>query len=199
VGLVVADFEEYEPGDEPAGAVAAEGATSATVTDLQPAAGVRCLRLVDGPAQDVWKPHWFARRTPGTGAVHMQCRVRNDKAQPVLFDLEFRDWPAMAGVRYATGPHLRFQPDGVVLASDGGPWREVGRYQTGEWLDVQVDFSEGEGRPNAYTVTLGANGRPITGLKFAGEAFTACNWVGVAGMDSQPGAFYADEVRMEPR
>ncbi|MBU0608150.1 MAG: hypothetical protein KKI08_09685, partial [Armatimonadetes bacterium] len=198
-GLVVADFEEYEPGDTPTGAVAAEGATSATVTDQQPAEGMRCLRLVDGPAKDVWRPHWFARRTPDKGAVHMQCSVRNDAAQPVSFDLEFRDWPATAGVKYATGPHLRFQPEGVVEASDGGQWKEIGRYRLGEWLKVQINLTEGEGRPNAYTVTLGVNGTPVAGLRFASEAFTNCNWVGLAGMDVKPGVFYADEIRVQSR
>lgn len=198
-GLVIADFEEYEPGDEPVGAVAAEGATSATVTDLRPAEGVRCLRFVDGATRDVWKPHWYAHRTPGKGAVHLQCSVRNDPDQPVLFDLECRDWPAMTAARYATGPHLRFQPDGVVQASDGGQWREIGRYPLGEWLKLQIDFSEGEGRPNVYTVTLGANGTPVTGLKFASEACTACNWVGLAGMDVKPGVFYVDDMRIEKR
>ena len=195
-GLVVCDFEEYDPADTPDGATAADDATSATVTDQQPAAGVRCLRLVDGSAQAPWKPHWRTHRTPGTGAVRLQCSVRNDPAQPVSFDLECRDWPAGAGANYTTGPHLRFQPDGAVLANSGGQWREVGRCQPGEWLAVQVDFSEGEGRASAYTVTLGAGGTPVTGLTFANEAFTACNWVGLAGMDTKPGAFYADEVKV---
>jgi hypothetical protein len=87
----------------------------------------------------------------------------------------------------------------VVEASDGGQWKEIGRYRLGEWLKVQIDLSEGEGRPNAYTVTLGANGTPVTGLKFASEAFTNCNWVGLAGMDVKPGVFYADGIRVEKR
>jgi hypothetical protein len=195
-GLITYDFEEYEPGDTPAGAVFADGATSVAVTDQQPAAGLRCLRFVDGIAQDNWKPHWYATRVPGKGALRMIANLRNDAASPVSFDLEFRDWPGMGG-KYVTGPHLRFQPDGIVQACDAGQWKDIGQYKPGEWLTVRIDLSEGKGRNSAYTVKLGANSTPISGLKFASDDFTNFNWIGLAGMETKPGMFYADDIRVE--
>jgi len=194
---IVHDFEDYEVGEAPEGAVAADGPTSVAVSDVQPASGTRCLRFVDGPTTDTWKPHWFVRRTPGTGAVRLECSVRNDPDQPVVFDLEFRDWPQMAGAKYATGPHLRFQPDGTVQAADGGEWRPIGNCTVGEWLRVEVTFEEGPGKPKAYAVRLEASGEPIGELRFRADTFTNCNWVGFAGMEAKPGVSYVDDVRIE--
>jgi hypothetical protein len=197
VGTIVQDFEEFEPGEAPEGAIPADGPTNVAVTDVEPADGTRCLRLLDGPAKDIWKPHWFVRRTPGAGPVRLRCSVRNDPDQPVVFDLEFRDWPQMAGAGYATGPHLRFQTDGTVQAADGGEWQAIGRYGVGEWLRVEVTLEEGEGKPKTYTVRLGEPGQPTEGLHFRTDAFTNCNWVGFAGMEEDPGVFYVDDLRIE--
>ncbi len=192
---IVWDFEEYEPGEMPEGSAAAEGATSVMVTDQQPAAGIRCLKLVEGEASNVWKPHWFVARLPGTGAVNMTCSVRNDAQQPVQFDLEFRDWPA--GTKYTTGPHLRFLPDGSVQAVDGTQWRTIGGYELGHWLAVQVRFQEGPDKEKTYSVRLGETAEPIEGLRFYSEGSADCTWVGFAGMGVEPGVFYVDEVRVE--
>ena len=195
-GPLAHDFEDYEPGETPAEAVEATENTSVTVTDENPASGVRCLRFVDGPETDVWKPHWFLRRTPGTGGVTVQCSVRLEAERPAMFDLELRDWPRMAGVTYATGPHLRFQADGTVQAADGGEWQIIGRHEVGEWLAVEVSFEEGEGRGDTYAVRIGTE-TVAEGLAFRSEDFTECNWVGFAGMGEEPGMFFADDVRVE--
>ena len=193
----VQDFEEYDPGEAPEGAIAAEGGTRVEVTDEQPAAGVRCLRFVEGPATEAWKPHWFLWRTPTIGTVHLACSVRNDPDQPVMFDLEVRDWPRTGGAKYATGPHLRFLPDGEVLAADGAEWRNVGHHELGQWLRVQVDFEEGPGNAGTYAVRLGDQTEPTAGLRVRGESFAAGNWVGFAGMEATPGVFFVDELSVE--
>lgn len=190
------DFEDYEPGDVPTGAVAADRDTSVTVTDRDPAGGVRCLHLVDGEASAIWKPHWFARRTPRGGAVKIQCSVRNDAAKPVVFDLELRDWPAMAGAQYTTGPWVRFLPDGTVQAADGPSWKPIGTYRIGAWLRLTVEFAEGKDRPGTYSVTLGDD-PAVSGLRFHQEGFVNCSWVGFAGMENKPGAFDVDEISVE--
>ncbi len=194
-GVLFKDFEEYEAGDVPDGAVFADGATSVTVTDMKPASGLRCMRFVDDLTVDVWKPHWYATRVPGKGALHVQVKVRNDAASPVSFDLEFRDWPGIGG-KYVSGPQLRFLPNGVVQACEEGQWNDIGRYKIGEWLAVRIDLSEGKGRANTYTVKLGSNGTPVTGIKFASDDFINFNWIGLAGMETKPGMFYADDIRV---
>jgi hypothetical protein len=195
-GVLFRDFEEYEAGDVPDGAVFADGATSVTVTDMKPASGLRCMRFVDGPTADVWKPHWYATRVPGKGKLRVQVSVRNDAANPVSFDLEFRDWPGIGG-KYVSGPQLRFLPNGVVQACEAGQWNDIGQYKLGEWLAVRIDLSEGKGRANTYTVKLGSNGTPIKGIKFASDDFINFNWIGLAGMETKPGMFYADDIRVE--
>ncbi|MHB1462939.1 MAG: right-handed parallel beta-helix repeat-containing protein [Armatimonadota bacterium] len=193
-GLLQYDFEEYDSGDIPDGAVPPDGATSCSVTDESPASGAYCLKFVDGPSQDVWKPHWFIKRIPMKGAVHLQAKLRNDPLHPVVVELELRDWPGMIGAKYATGPYLRLMPDGTVQASDGGVMKPIGHCSSGEWLTVNVRFSEGKGRANSYSVTLGPDGASVSGLKFVSEGFTNFNWLGVMGTDKQPGAFYLDDV-----
>lgn len=193
-GPIVHDFEDYEAGDTPVGATPSDGAAHSSVSDQQPAAGVGCLRMVDGESEQVWNPHWYTYRTAGVGMVRLQCSVRNDVAQPMECDLEFRDWPTDAGVKYATGPHLWFLPNGVAQAGDGAEWREVGRVPPGEWVEVEVEFAEGEGRAGTYSVRVGKGAAPVTGLKFRQETFIRCNWVGFAGMGKTPGTFYVDEI-----
>ncbi len=199
-GPIVEGFEDYEPGDEPAGAVTATATTSVAVTADSPASGVRCLRFVDGPDVDTWRPHWFARRKPGDGEVRLTCSIRNDADQPATISLEFRDWPGMAGATYTTGPHLRLMPDGAIQATDGAEWREIGRHELGEWLRVEVTFREGEGAEGTYTVThgpVGEAGTTTEGVSFRDEAFSACNWCGFAGMGDEPAAFYVDDFQLE--
>ena len=199
-GPIVEDFEYYEPGEEPAGAVTATETTSVTVIDDNPASGVRCARFVDGSDPEAWRPHWWIRRKPGEGTVRMACSVRNDPDQPATFGFEFRDWPKMGGATYATGPHLRFMPDGTLQAVDGPAWRVIGRCDLGEWVRVEVTFQEAADAEKTYTVKLDAPaeaGTTTDALSFRHDTFSAANWFGFAGMGNERAAFYVDDFRLE--
>ena len=197
------DFEEYEVGATPDGGVAPEGVASVRVTDLDPASGRQCLVFTDGPGVTVWKPHWFCRRTAGSGQVRLSCAVRLDPAQPAQADLEGRDWDMSGGnVTYATGPLLRFLPDGSVhaaAAGDKGGWLPLARFPLGTWLRVEIDLEEGVGKPKTYVARLGplaADLQAWPGLPFRDAAFTGCTWVGFAGLGETAGTFYVDDVRV---
>jgi hypothetical protein len=203
--VFIEDFEDYDVGESPSGAVSKEGGAEAVVTDWEPASGQRCLRFVDAAGVTAWKPHWCVQRTPGGGDVRMQCFLKNDAAQPATIGLEFRDWfgGSQAGDRYLTGPYVVFQPDGTVQA-DGGPgqasWITVGRYDLGRWLRVEVEFEEGEAKPKTYTLRLtGADGSTTTkeDLPFRNSTFQLCTWCGFVGLDTKPAVFYADDIHLE--
>mgnify|MGYP003872972005 CR=1 FL=1 len=200
----VEGFEDYDVGEAPPGAVAKEGQAEAAVTDREPASGQRCLRFVDAAGVTDWKPHWYVQRTPGAGKVRMRCFLKNDAAQPATIGLEFRDWfgGSQPGDRYATGPYLRFLPDGVVQACTGpsqAGWVPVGRYELGRWLGVEVEFEEGEGKPKTCTLRLIAADGTTTkeGLPFCNPAFKLCTWCGFVGLDTKPAVFYVDDVHLE--
>jgi hypothetical protein len=192
------NFEDYDAGENPPGAVPKEGGAEAAVTDREPASGQRCLRFADAAGATAWKPHWCAQRTAGSGKVRMRCCVKNDAAQPATFDLEFRDWlgGSQPGDRYLTGPHIRFQPDGTVQAG-GAP---VGKCKPGEWLRVEVEFEEGDAKPKTYTLRLtSAGGSTVAkdGLPFRNPAFKLCTWFGFSGTDTKTAVFYVDDVQLE--
>lgn len=192
------NFEDYDAGENPPGAVPKEGGAEAAVTDREPASGQRCLRFADAAGATAWKPHWCAQRTAGSGKVRMRCCVKNDAAQPATFDLEFRDWlgGSQPGDRYLTGPHIRFQPDGTVQAG-GAP---VGKCKPGEWLRVEVEFEEGDAKPKTYTLRLtSADGSTVAkdGLPFRNPAFKLCTWFGFSGTDTKTAVFYVDDVQLE--
>jgi hypothetical protein len=200
-GPLEENFEEYDAGDHPAGAVEKEGGAEATVSDLDPASGHRCLRFVDAPDVTAWKPHWCLYRTAGSGKVRLQCGVKNDPSEPATFDLEFRDWPSGEG--YSTGPHLRFFPDGTVQAAGKAgqaQWTPIGRYDLGKWLRVEIEFEEGTDKPKTYELRLTESGRPLVereDLPFRSDAFKTCTWVGLSGMDTKRAVFYMDAFRIQ--
>ncbi|MCC7493192.1 MAG: right-handed parallel beta-helix repeat-containing protein [Fimbriimonadaceae bacterium] len=190
------DWEEFEPGETPEGAVEPDGPVGVTVSDRQPAAGRRCLRFVDGPAAQPWMPHWYLRRQPGSAALTVRCDLRQDAAQPAACDLELRDWPAM-GPRYSTGPLLRLAVDGTLTAADGPDWHPVGRVAPGTWCRLELRLDEREGAPPTYTVRLN-DGPPSPPLRYLSPTFRRANWVGLAGLGTAPGEFYADNLVVGP-
>ena len=198
------DFEDYEVAETPAGAVAKEGDAGVTISDHEPATGERCVHFVDAPGVTAWKPHWFLWRTPGAGTVRMQCHIRNDAAAPATIGLEFRQWrPANIGAGYLTGPHIQFMPDGKVMAASRGAqsrWTPVGQYRVGQWLRVEVEFEEGDGKPRTYTLRFGERGLPLATverLPFRSATFKACTWFGLVGADTARASFYVDDFRLE--
>lgn len=192
---LVEDFEDYDAGEVPAGALTPEKGAQVLVTDCEPGSGQRCARFVDAAEATAWKPHWFAHRTPGQGKVSLRCAVKTSAVQPAAFCLELRDWPD-GGAKYLTGPYLRFLADGTVQA--GGT--VVGKIAPGRWARLEISFLEGEGNPKSYSLRLAPEGGAEVSradLPFRSPEFTLCTWCGFSGMDAKPAEFFVDDIRFE--
>jgi hypothetical protein len=199
---MVEDFEDYGVGERPTGAVPDEGPARVLVTDATAALGRQCARFEDGPGATPWKPHWCTWFDAPDGLLQVRCSVRNDPASPATIELEFRDWPPGAGVKYATGPHLRLAPDGTVQVPDAaGAWTAAGVYPLGQWVQAEVSFRHGKGRPATWTLRLRTANRDLVtkdGLPWRSAEFARCTWFGVVGADTAKAAFYVDDVVIEP-
>lgn len=195
-------FEDYLVGDRPPGAVPDEGPARAFVTDAEAASGKQCLRFEDGPGATAWKPHWCTWFDAPEGALRVDCSVRNDLASPAVVELEWRDWPPGAGVRYATGPHVRLMPDGAIHVPDAaGGWTPAAAYPLGRWVRVQVEFRHGKDQPRTWSLRLRTEDREIgawEGLAFRSKEFVRCTWFGVVGAGTASAGFDLDDVRVEP-
>ncbi|NLY01577.1 MAG: hypothetical protein GXY83_36275 [Rhodopirellula sp.] len=192
------DFEDYDAGEVPTGALAAEGGARVVVTDEAPASGRQCARFEDAAGATAWKPHWCTWFEPRDGVVRMQCSVRNDPSQPATFQLEFRDWPQ--GATYRSGPHLRFLPNGTVEAARGNRWNEVGKVAIGEWTRVEVRFDDGAGKPKTFSLRLTGSGGEVVArddLPFQSDDFKCCSWVGFVGVDTKAAAFCVDDLELK--
>jgi len=198
------DFEDYEPGEFPVGAVPEESGTGVRVSEESPAGGRRCARFNDAAGATAWKPHWFIDRNAGAGKVRLDCAIRNDASRPAIIDLEMRDWHgSRSDEKYLTGPHVRFLENGVVMAA-GGPgqpgWSETAKYPLGQWFRVEVEFSDGAGAAKTYDLSIISEGGARIerrALPFRSGAFTICTWCGFSGAAAAPGVFFVDDVRLE--
>lgn len=192
------DFEDYDAGEAPTGALPAEGGARVTVTDREAASGRQSMRFEDASDATAWKPHWYAWFEPRDGVLRMQCSVRNDPSQPATFQIEFRDWPQ--GEPYRTGPHLRFLPDGTVQTAAGSHWNEVGKIVPDQWTRVEIQFEQGAGKPKTYSLRLAGPSEEIAkkdGLSFQSGDFARCSWLGIMGVDTKAAAFSVDDLKLE--
>lgn len=186
------DWEDYEPGETPDGAVEASGATSAVVAPRED--GGRCLVFTDGPADALWKPHWFVRRARQPGPVRLDILVRVDPESPAEFEIEFRDWPETAGIAYKTGPLIRFGADGEARAADGAAWRALGHCAPGVWTKLVVEIAADAA---SWSARLGDSPAEATGLACRSPEFGLCDWVGVVGTGETPGRFAIDSLLLQ--
>jgi len=193
-------FEDYGVDERPSGAVPDEGPARVVVTDALAASGRQCARFEDGPGVTPWKPHWCLWFDAPDGVLRMGCSVRNDPLHPATIELECRDWPPGAGVKYASGPYLRLLPDGSVQVPDAdGGWAAVGSYPVDQWVRVEVEFQHGKGRPGTWSLKLRAADQVLVareGLPFRTAEFTRCTWLGIIGADTVTATFHVDDVEI---
>ena len=193
--------EDYGVGEQPDGAVDEEGGARVTVTDREPASGRQCLLFEDAPGVTPWKPHWCVYFQPRPERMRMRCMVRNDPELPATIELEFRDWPKGAGVKYSTGPRLRLLPDGTVhVPAAGDGWTAAGAYPVGAWVRVEVQFAQGKAEPGPWALRLSGPDGVIVArgdLPMRSTEFKACNWFGIVGADTKQAVFYVDDIELE--
>jgi hypothetical protein len=74
-------------------------------------------------------------------------------------------------------------------------------YPLGQWVQAEVSFRHGKGRPATWTLRLRTANRDLVtkdGLPWRSAEFARCTWFGVVGADTAKAAFYVDDVVIEP-
>ena len=167
--------------------MAVSGEASILVTDEAAASGRQSLKFTDAPGIPAWQPHWYLTFKPRPGQVTLSCDLMLNRDAPATARLEFRDWPTKP---WKGGPTVTFGPDGQVQA--GGS--RVASIALGEWVHVQIEFQQGQGRPGGFTLRLGQ--QTFDGLAFANGEFVAANWYGFSTLGRDAGSFYLDNFRL---
>ena len=193
------DFEEYDAGEKPAGAIDEDGGARVTITDAVAGAGQQCMRFEDAPNVTDWKPHWYSYFKPRPDTLRMQCRFRNEPAEPATITFEFRDWPKGEPLR--TGAYLKINPDGRAQAPDGADgWIDLGTCPPGEWITVDITLDQQADSAGTWAVQLTGPDGPIgskTGLPCSNADFRRANWFGIVGADTKRALFHIDDVHLE--
>lgn len=109
-----------------------------------------------------------------------------------VLSYEWRDWPA--GQSYQSGPNLRVNADGALMA--GG--RRLLNVPAGQWVRVEVACGTGVQADATWRLAVTLPGQPprrFEGLP-CGAAFKRLNWVGFISLATAETVFYLDNVEL---
>ncbi|MDZ7620352.1 MAG: hypothetical protein U1E05_25400, partial [Patescibacteria group bacterium] len=161
------------------------------VTDEAAYTGAKSLKCVDakGLAKSFYPIMQVMPRGLDKGSVTLSFAIMLHATAPAPLAVEFRG----AGGTNETGPTLRFQSDGRILA--GG--QEVLSTPPGTWTHVEVAFRLGDGAPKTYTLTL-KQGDATTQqtLPVRHDAFGDVRWLGFIAADDVDGVCYLDDMKL---
>lgn len=189
-GVVFAeDFEMAGTGSELARPWVSEvkNQTSILVTEETAAGGKKSLKFVD-TADSPSSP--FLQRSVGPflgGRTRLSFDLRVDSGAICLVELRYSG--------KGTGPSVRFEGDGNILAGSRG----VAKFTPGKWFHVEIEFQLGVTK-TPYKVSIQTSLQPATivaDLPHASEWFFLCNRVDFTGSGNARGNFYLDNVTME--
>ncbi len=123
------------------------------------------------------------------GPVRLSFAVMLHADTPAPMNVEFRG----AGGTGETGPSLRFQADGRLLASG----KEVLQAPPGTWTHVEIAFHLDADAPRTYTLTLQHDQTTTQHvLPFRHATFDEVRWLGFYASDDVDGIFYLDEMKL---
>ncbi len=188
-------FEEERPDDLPDFARVCEENTQAVARVV--AAGVagpsQCLRVTDGPGQrHAHDPHLYYERDFPEGRLRGAFDLRHEAG--AVLSYEWRDWPA--GESYRSGPNLRVNADGALVA--GG--RRLLSVPAGQWVRIEVACGTGPQADATWRLVVTLPGQPpqrFEGLPCS-AAFRRLNWVGFISLATAETVFYLDNIELVP-
>ena len=189
------DFELVPVGQPCPGARTYEDATvkeaTARVTDETAAGGNRSLKLVDRPGQkNSWDPHVHYSPNFSEGLLEGNFDLRFDGGSQ--FNHEWRDNNAP----YRTGPSIRVNPDGTLVAAGN----ERMRLPLGEWVRIRIVWGMTEQTAGRFTlaVTLpGQESRLFADLPCDPEC-RSLRWYGFVSEGRESGTLFIDNIRLAP-
>lgn len=161
------------------------------VTDEAAYSGTKSYKCIDrkGLAKGFYPLIQLSPRGLDRGPVTLAFAAMLHAETPVPFHVEFRG----TGGTSETGPSLRFQADGRILAGS----TEVLKAPPGTWTEVEIAFRLGDDAPATYTLTLRHEGAATQHeLPFRHEEFRAFRWLGFVAAADMDGVFYLDDMRL---
>jgi hypothetical protein len=188
------DFEDTPVGDAPRGAQVsgeAQGA-SVRVSAREPAAGSRCLQVIDSAAlEPSWQPHFYYEPHLTSGTARESFEVRLERGAQLI-----AEWRDATHYPDCVGPSVRFDGDGSV--SVGG--KTVARIPPVEWARVEMEAALGKGAPREFRLTIARRGETpevIGGLPMAGNDFHELHWLGFSSTAKADVSFFLDDLRVK--
>ncbi len=162
------------------------------ITDETAFAGTHCLKITDSP--QAVKPFYpMVIYGPGfeTGSVTVSFAIRPGPGASIT--IEGRDYTTSKP--FTSGPVLRVMTDGRLMAGD----KEIARLVPGEWTEIELKFTVGDGRPDTYSAKVSPAGGEAAlheGLPLASESFKRFDWFAFTGSAAHDCVVYIDEVRI---
>lgn len=186
------DFEDMPVGYQPdVFRLSTSGEGTFQVTDQAAYRGTKSYKCIDrkGLARSFHPVIQLTPRGLDQGPVTLSFAVMLHAQTPAPLNVEFRG----AGGTSETGPSLRFQADGSILAGSD----QVLQAPPGTWTHVQITFRLGDDAPATYTLTLQHDGATTEHvLPYRHESFNEVRWLGFYASADVDGVFYLDDMKL---
>ncbi len=192
------DFETAEVGSKPVDTQLFEESEDSVirVTDETAATGKRSLKFTDVAGQEhSYAPHVVYNARYDKGVIEGSFDLRLEPG--AVFYHEWRDWPG--GAPYVVGPSLRIGQDRMLMANG----LALAPMPEGKWLHFDLACGLGEQATGRYTLTVAAQSQEaplVRQVEVPCEPkFKAMTWLGFVADGTDPGVFYLDNIKLEPR
>ena len=186
-------FESTPLGGAPAEATLSglESGAAIAVSTERAASGQRSLKVTDSKTiEPSWQPHFYYQPHHSRGTVRFSFDVWMEPGAQIV--CEWRDAGPYAG---NTGPSVRFDPDGKIVAAG----RTIATIPIRTWIRVEMMVPLGRKSSRSYQLTVTPKGQPstsATGLPFVGKDFAELHWLGFISSASADTAFYLDNLKL---
>jgi len=156
--------------------------------------GAHCLQLTDGPdIEPAFDPHFYYGPNHEQGTTHVAFDVKLEANYHLVH--EWRDNTPLGGKAYQTGPMIEFRKGALI---SGG--RKLADYPANVWLHVELNAKIGDGRDNAFDLTLklpGGRTQHFEKLPFASIHMEKLEWLGFSSPGKESAKCWLDEIVIE--
>ena len=190
------DFESYPPG-QPINdfKTQTDPGDVAAITTNNAAGGRQSLQFRKGPpGPHAWTPHIFTKVRYTAGVIQQSFDIWVDPG--ACMSCEWRDWPAMGGGHYKTGPAVTIAPDGTLRASG----LQLLMLPHGAWIHLAIRCALGASANGSYSLAVTLPGQ--TEQRFDGihyqAGFKAVDWMGFSTHGKEGTQYFVDNLKLGP-